>query len=151
MLIRPDDLRGAQVQDLLQEHLQSMTLYSPPQSIHALDLDALRHPQVTFWSVWQGEALLGCGALQELTPQHGEIKSMRTAAAHRRKGVARAMLEHIIGEARRRGYARLSLETGSNPAFAPAQALYASQGFVYCEPFAGYVPDPYSVFMTREL
>jgi len=149
--IRPDDLRGAQIRELLQEHLHGMTLYSPPGSIHALDLDALRRPEVSFWTAWQGEQLLGCGALQELDRQHGEIKSMRTAGAHRRQGVAQAMLEHIIGEARRRHYTRLSLETGSHPAFAPAHALYASQGFAFCEPFANYVPDPYSVFMTRAL
>jgi len=149
--IRPDDLRDARVQALLREHLQSMTLYSPPGSIHALDLEALRRPEVTFWSAWQGEELLGCGALQELDRRHGEVKSMRTAEAHRRKGVARVMLEHVIDEARRRGYERLSLETGSHPAFAPAHALYASKGFVFCEPFANYVPDPYSVFMTCTL
>ena len=151
MLIRPDDLRGAQIQNLLQEHLQSMALYSPPESIHALDLDALRRPEVRFWTAWEGEVLLGCGALAELDRQHGEVKSMRTAGAHKRKGVAQAMLEHIIEEARRRRYTRLSLETGSNPAFAPAHALYASRGFSFCEPFAPYVPDPYSVFMTRVL
>lgn len=151
MLIRPDNLRGAQIQNLLQEHLQSMTLYSPPESIHALDLDALRRPAVTFWSAWEGAVLLGCGALTELGRQHGEVKSMRTADAHKRKGVARAMLEYIIEEARRRRYTRLSLETGSNAAFAPAHALYASRGFAFCEPFAPYVPDPYSVFMTRML
>jgi putative acetyltransferase len=149
MLIRPDDLRGAQIQNLLQEHLQSMTLYSPAGSIHALDLDALRRPEVTFWAAWEGDKLLGCGALMELDPRHGEIKSMRTARTQLRKGVARAMLTHIIDEARRRGYTRLSLETGSNPAFMPAQELYASFGFDYCEPFAQYRPDPYSVFMTR--
>jgi putative acetyltransferase len=151
MIIRPDDLRGAQIHKLLQEHLQSMTLYSPAESIHALDLDALRRPEVTFWSAWEGEELLGCGALQELDRQHGEIKSMRTANAHRRKGVAQAMLEHIIAEAQRRGYTRLSLETGSHAAFAPAHALYAAKSFSFCEPFASYVHDPYSVFMTRVL
>jgi putative acetyltransferase len=149
MLIRLDDLRGRQIERLLQEHLQSMTLYSPVESIHALDLDELRRPEVTFWSAWDADELLGCGALVELDPRHGEIKSMRTARAHLRKGVARAMLDHVIGEARRRGYARLSLETGTNPAFAPARELYASFGFGYCEPFAQYRPDPYSVFMTR--
>jgi putative acetyltransferase len=151
MLIMPDDLRGAQIHNLLQEHLRSMTRYSPAESIHALDLEALRRPEVTFWSAWQDEVLLGCGALQELDRQHGEIKSMRTATAHLRKGVAQAMLEHIIAEARRRRYTRLSLETGSHAAFAPAHALYAGQGFSFCEPFASYVPDPYSVFMTRVL
>jgi putative acetyltransferase len=149
MLIRVDDLRGPQIQRLLQEHLQNMTLYSPAESIHALDLDELRRPEVTFWSAWDEAELLGCGALLELDRRHGEIKSMRTARAHLRKGVARAMLDHIIGEARRRGYERLSLETGTNPAFTPARELYASFGFGYCEPFAQYRPDPYSVFMTR--
>jgi putative acetyltransferase len=149
LLIRVDDLRGPQIQRLLQEHLHSMTLYSPPESIHALDFDELRRPEVTFWSAWEEGELLGCGALMELDRQHGEIKSMRTVRAHLRKGVARTMLNHIIDEARRRGYARLSLETGTNPAFAPARELYASFGFVYCEPFAQYLPDPYSVFMTR--
>lgn len=149
MLIRADDLRGPQIQQLLQEHLHSMTLYSPPESIHALDFDELRRPEVTFWSAWEEGELLGCGALVELDRRHGEIKSMRTARGHLRRGVARTMLTHILGEARRRGYARLSLETGTNPAFAPARELYASFGFVYCEPFAQYLPDPYSVFMTR--
>jgi putative acetyltransferase len=147
--IRIDDLRGSQIQQLLQEHLHSMTLYSPPESIHALDFDELRRPEVTFWSGWDEGELLGCGALMELGPRHGEIKSMRTTRAHLRRGVARAMLKHIIGEARRRGYARLSLETGTNPAFMPARELYASFGFEYCGPFAQYRPDPYSVFMTR--
>jgi putative acetyltransferase len=149
MLIRVDDLHGPQIRQLLQEHLQSMTLYSPAESIHALDLDELRRPEVTFWSAWHEDELLGCGALVELDPRHGEIKSMRTARAHLRRGVARTMLDHIIGEARRRGYRRLSLETGTNPAFAPARELYAGFGFAYCEPFAQYRPDPYSVFMTR--
>lgn len=149
MLIRVDDLRGPQIQQLLQEHLHSMTLYSPAESIHALDFDELRRPEVTFWSAWEEGELLGCGALVELDRRHGEIKSMRTARGHLRRGVARTMLTHILGEARRRGYARLSLETGTNPAFAPARELYASFGFVYCEPFAQYLPDPYSVFMTR--
>lgn len=151
MIIKRDDLSGSAIQDLLREHLQSMTLYSPAESIHALDLEALRRPEVTFWTVWEGDLLLGCGALQTLDPYHGEVKSMRTAGSHRRKGAARAILEHIIAESRRRGYRRLSLETGSNAAFAPAHALYASHGFSFCEPFAPYEPDPYSVFMTRTL
>ena len=151
MLIRIDDLRGPQIQQLLQEHLHSMTLYSPPGSIHALDLEALRRPEVTFWTAWREGELLGCGALKELESRHGEIKSMRTARAQLRQGVARIMLNHIIDAARRRGYVRLSLETGTNPAFTPARELYASFGFSYCEPFAQYLPDPYSVFMTRAL
>lgn len=151
MHIRIDDLQGPEIRQLLGEHLHSMTLHSPPESIHALDLDRLRAPDVTFWTSWEGADLLGCGALKELDPSHGEIKSMRTASRHLRRGVARALLAHILDEARRRGYARVSLETGTAAAFEPAQRLYASAGFACCEPFAGYVEDPYSVFMTRDL
>ncbi len=151
MKIIIDDLKGPEIQALLQEHLDNMKLYSPPESIHALDLEALRRPEITFWTVWENGELLGCGALKELDAQHGEIKSMRTSARHRRKGVARAMLAHILEEARRRGYRRLSLETGSHEAFAPARSLYAALGFIYCEPFGDDQPDPNSVFMTREL
>jgi putative acetyltransferase len=146
-----DNLSGEQVHELLTEHLQSMFLHSPPESVHALDLDALRQPQITFWTVWEGTELLGCGALKELDSVHGEIKSMRTAAAHLRKGVARNMLAHILAEARRRGYRRVSLETGSAEAFRPARSLYETFGFQYCEPFDGYVEDVFSVFMTLEL
>jgi putative acetyltransferase len=116
-----------------------------------LDLNELRKPEITFWTAWSADVLLGCGALKELTSRHGEIKSMRTAYAHRRKGVARAMLTHIIEEARKRSYNRLSLETGSMQAFEPAQELYARFGFIYCRPFADYIEDPNSVFMTRVL
>ena len=126
-----------------------MRAISPPESVHALDLDGLRRPEITFWTAWSGNALLGCGALKELSPDHGEVKSMRTARAHRRSGVARAMLAHIVAAARRRGYQRLSLETGSMAEFAPARSHYERFGFRYCEPFAGYVDDPNSVFMTR--
>jgi putative acetyltransferase len=136
---------------LLEEHLQSMALHSPPESIPALDLAGLKRPEMTFWSVWQDGDLLGCGALKELDARHGEIKSMRTAAAHLRKGVARRLMVHLIEEARRRSYERLSLETGSMDAFAAARNLYASFGFEECGPFGDYVLDPYSVFMTREL
>lgn len=151
MEIRRDDLHGPEIRALLEEHLRNMHEISPPESVHALDLDALRHPSVTFWSVWSGPALVGCGALKELDRAHGEVKSMRTAGTHRRQGVARAMLEHILREAATRSYHRLSLETGSQPAFAPAQCLYESFGFTYCPPFEGYVDDPHSVFMTRVL
>lgn len=151
MHIQRDDLSGSEIRELLEEHLSSMAALSPPESVNALDLDALRRPEITFWTVWSEGALLGCGALKQLDPAHGEIKSMRTANAHRRKGVAGAMLAHIVGEARRRGYARLSLETGSMAAFAPAQKLYARFGFDYCAPFADYVDDPNSVFMTCAL
>ena len=149
--IRADDLRGADVAALLQEHLDDMHRHSPPESVHALDLDTLRRPEITFWVVRDGDALLGCGALKQLDPRHGEIKSMRTANVHRGRGVGALMLEHIVAEARRRGYARLSLETGTPAAFDPARRLYARYGFVECGPFAGYAPDPYSTFMTLEL
>jgi putative acetyltransferase len=151
MQISIDDLSSPAVHALLEEHLRSMYETSPPESVHALDLTELRRPEITFWAVWEGEELLGCGALKELGPQHGEVKSMRTANAHRRKGVARAVLAHIIDEARRRSYSRLSLETGSMAAFEPARKLYESFGFTYCEPFADYVLDPNSVFMELEI
>jgi len=149
--IRRDDLRSPEIARLLREHLHSMTLHSPPESIHALDLEALRQPEITFWSVWQGTELMGCGAIKELDAGHGEIKSMRTASAHLRKGVAASLMRHILEEAGRRSYRRLSLETGSAEAFAPARSLYASFGFQFCGPFADYAEDPYSVFMTRGL
>ncbi len=151
MQIRVDDLQGPAIRALLEEHLRDMHAQSPPESVHALDIAALRRPEITFWTVWSDGALVGCGALKELTPSHGEVKSMRTARTHRRTGVGRAMLEHILAEARRRAYARLSLETGSMPAFAPARKLYESFGFGYCGPFADYVEDPNSVFLTKAL
>ena len=150
MQIREDDLRGSEIQNLIREHLQSMFEHSPPESVHALDLDALRSPDITFWSAWQDSELLGCGALKELDTAHGEIKSMRTARAHLRKGVASGILQHIINEAERRSYSRLSLETGSMVTFEPARSLYARFGFDYCGPFADYTKYPNSVFMTRE-
>jgi putative acetyltransferase len=151
MLIRPDSLTNPRVQALLQAHLSEMHSLSPPESVHALGIEALRGPDVTFWTAWAGGELLGCGALKQLSRTHGEIKSMRTAPAQRRKGVGRNVLMLIIGEARRRGYQRLSLETGSAPAFEPGRRLYQGLGFAYCPPFADYVHDPHSVFMTLEL
>ena len=153
MEIKIDNLTSPEVHQLLQEHLRGMAQLSPPESIHALDLDGLRKPEITFWTAWEGDALLGCGALKALDPdaQHGEVKSMRTAATHLRKGVAGKILNHIVEEARRRRYRRLSLETGSMAGFEPARQLYSNAGFSYCGPFAGYVEDPHSVFMTREL
>lgn len=151
MIIKPDDLRGAEIALLLQEHLSSMQALSPPESVHALDIEALRQPDITFWSAWEGAALCGCGALKQLGDQHGEVKSMRTAAGQRRAGVASKILLQIIEEARQRGYRRLSLETGSMKAFEPAHALYASFGFELCAPFGDYAEDPNSVFMSREL
>ena len=151
MHIRLDDLTGPDIIQLLREHLQGVAQHSPPESIHALDLDDLRRPDITFWSVWNDSQLMGCGALKELDRQHGEIKSMRTSASHLRKGVAARLIQHILDEAGRRGYERVSLETGSLEGFAPARRLYARFGFVTCGPFAGYVEDPNSVFMTRTL
>ncbi len=151
MRILIDDLEGTEIRGLLSEHLQAMEQTSPPESRHALDLAGLRYPDVTFWSIWDGAELAGCGALKELDATHAEIKSMRTAAAHLRKGVASKMLEHLIAEARRRGYRRLSLETGSMAYFEPARKLYASFGFVPCAPFGNYKEDPNSVFMTKLL
>ena len=151
MEIRLDDLSGAEIRALLAEHLRNMHQLSPPESVHALDLTALHKPDITFWTAWSDRELLGCGALKELTPEHGEIKSMRTAAAHRGKGVGRAMLQHIMAEARGRSYVRLSLETGSMAAFEPARRLYESFGFTYCPPFADYAEDPNNVFLTRTL
>jgi putative acetyltransferase len=149
--IRVDDLSGPEIARLLEEHLRNMHELSPPESVHALDLDALRRPEITFWSVRRDAELLGCGALKELDAHHGEIKSMRTATPHLRKGVAASLMRHILDEARRRAYRRLSLETGSMAAFAPARSLYASFGFLPCGPFADYANDPNSYFMTREL
>lgn len=152
MDIRLDrQLTDPRIIDLLQEHLRDMARHSPPESIHALDLAGLRRPELSFWTVWDGADLLGCGALKQLNGDHGEIKSMRTANAHRRRGVAAAMLRHLVDEAAARSYRRLSLETGSMAAFEPARRLYASFGFAFCAPFADYVDDPNSVFMTRLL
>jgi putative acetyltransferase len=151
MRIRLDDLSGPEVQALLSEHLTNMRLLSPPESVHALGIEALRGPGIAFWTAWEEADLLGCGALKELDPLHGEVKSMRTSSAHRRKGVARHILTHIIEVARDRSYTRLSLETGSMQAFEPARRLYTSFGFTYCPPFADYLEDPNSVFMTLML
>ena len=151
MKIELDDLSRPAIHELLREHLRNMHELGPPESVHALDLDKLRRPEITFWSAWEGEDLLGCGALMELDPRHGEVKSMRTPAARRRTGAGRALLMHIIETARARGYERLSLETGSVAAFVPAHRLYESAGFVRTGPFASYAEDPNSVFMTLAL
>lgn len=151
MEIRLDDLSGEAIAAFLDEHIRDMRATSPPESKHALDLDGLRQPAITFWIVWDGDVIAGCGALKELDRGHGEVKSMRTAVAYRGQGVASLLLEHIISEAQRRGYERLSLETGSMPFFAPARRLYARFGFAPCGPFAGYTTDPNSAFMTKGL
>ncbi len=149
--IRADDPGNPALLALLREHHGDMLRHSPPESVHALDEAALRHGGVDFFSAWRDGRLAGCAALKPLHARHAEIKSMRTAAHSLRQGVATALLAHLVAEARRRGYARLSLETGSMDAFAPARALYARHGFVECGPFADYVEDPYSVFMTLDL
>ena len=148
MRIIVDDLSGNEIRALLETHFAGMLASSPPESCHFLDFDGLNAPDVTFWSIWDGDALAGCGALKELTPEHGEVKSMRTHADHLRKGVGAKMLTHIISQARDRGYHRLSLETGSSADFAPALALYEAHGFEYCAPCGDYVEDPFSRFMT---
>lgn len=151
MRVDVDDPARADVVALLEEHLRNMHELSPPESVHALDIAGLQSPDITFWSVREGPTLLGCGALKELDPEHGEIKSMRTPASLRRLGAGRAILRHILQEARARGYRRLSLETGAMDAFVPARTLYETFGFTYCGPFADYRPDPNSVFMTLTL
>ncbi len=149
--IHLDDLSGPEIRSLLEEHLAHMRSISPPDSVHALNIDALRRPGIWFWTAWHADSLAGCGALKEINPQHGEIKSMRTAAQFRGRGVARMMLAHLIEAARERGYTQLSVETGSQPEFEPACRLYGRSGFEFCPPFEGYVEDPHSVFMTRRL
>ena len=151
MEIRVDDLTGPEIAMLLQAHLDALTTITAKGSMHALDLAALRKPEITFWSAWSGPELLGCGALKELNPEQAELKSMRTAAAHLRKGVASAMVRHIIAEARQRKYRRLYLETGASGHFTAAHHLYAKCGFTRCGHFEGYGPDPNSVFMMLDL
>ncbi|MGA0571738.1 GNAT family N-acetyltransferase [Variovorax sp. VNK109] len=152
MQIQTDDPERADVLALLEEHLRHMHALSPPESVHALDPKKLKTPDITFWTARDADGLLlGTGALRELDETHGEVKSMRTPDALRRRGAGRAMLVHIVEEARRRGYARLSLETGSQDGFAPARRLYASAGFVPCGPFGDYTDDPNSAFMTLAL
>lgn len=149
--IKRDHLTNNEVIELVSSHLQGMNLHSPSESIHALNIESLKQRDITFWSVWEDSQLAGCGAIRELDEHHGEIKSMRTVTAHLRKGIAKELLQYIINEAKKRGYRRLSLETGSAPAFEPARELYASFGFYECEPFSTYKEDPYSVFMTKKL
>ncbi len=151
MKIETDDLSRPAIHALLEEHLRGMHALGPPESVHALDLEKLRRPDITFWSAWEGELLLGCGALMALGNGHGEVKSMRTPDARRRTGAGRALLMHIIETARARGYERLSLETGSVAAFVPAHRLYESVGFVRTGPFGDYTEDVNSVFMTLPL
>ncbi|GAA0299645.1 GNAT family N-acetyltransferase [Sphingomonas oligophenolica] len=151
MRIVRDDLTHPDVVALIELHLRSAFENSPPGSVFALDLSGLRDPAVTLWSAWDGEALLGMGGLKQLDAGHGEVKSMRTAPAHLRRGVAATMLDHLIAEGRRRGYSRLSLETGSNAPFAPARAMYERAGFTSCGPFADYRDEAFSRYYTLTL
>ena len=146
-----DDLTGPQIARFLDEHVAEMLSITPPESKHALDLETLREPGITFWSVMDGGSVVGCGALKRLDARHAEVKSMRTKPARQQSGIASLLLEYVITEARRMGFTRLSLETGSTGFFLPARKLYEKFGFEYCGPFADYQPDPHSVFMTRTL
>lgn len=151
MLIKIDDLSSPEVAKLLTDHMRDMHLASPPESVHALDLEKLRQPEITFWTIWEGDKLAGCGALKKLNAQHAEIKSMRTSEEFRCRGIATQLLQHILDEAKQRGYLKLSLETGPMQYFAPARSLYERFGFKLCAPFADYKDDPYSVFMSKDI
>jgi putative acetyltransferase len=149
--IRMDDLAGEATRALIAFHLDGMHDTSPPESVHALDIDGLRHPSVTFWSAWIDGELAGIAALKSIDAERGELKSMRVDDRFRGSGVGRALLRHLMAEARGRGMTSLWLETGSPDDFVPAQRLYESEGFARCGPFEGYSDDPFSVFMTRTL
>ena len=149
--IVPDDLSGPEILALLQLHLDEMHQWSPPESVHAMPAERLRQPDVAFFSAWDGDRLAGCGAIKHLDADHGELKSMRASPEYRGRGVGRAILDHLLAEARARGYARVSLETGRPDPFLPAQALYRANGFAECAPFGSYVADDFSLCMTRVL
>jgi putative acetyltransferase len=151
LTLRIDDLSGEPVRRLLALHLAAMHQHSPPEAVHALDLSGLQTPQITVWTAWRGEALAGIGAMKDLGGGHAELKSFRTHPDHLRQGVAAAILDHVIGEARLRGLKRLSLETGRGDAFEPALALYRSRGFASGTLFADYPPSDFSQFLHLEL
>jgi putative acetyltransferase len=151
MKIVVDDLQGPEIAALLEEHLAEMRSITPLESKHALDLESLRVPEITFWTVWDGDQLVGCGAIKRLDAEHAELKSMRTTRARQGGGVGSLLLEHIVAQAQSMGFTRLSLETGSAEFFEPARRLYQKYGFAFCEPFADYRLDPHSVFMTRTI
>lgn len=149
--IREDDLSGTEIAALLQLHLDEMHRWSPPESVHAMPIERLRAPDVTFYAAWDGARLAACGALKQLGAGHGELKSMRAHPDYRGRGAGKAMLAHLMAEAQTRGYHRVSLETGRPEAFLPARRLYESHGFAECPPFGDYTEDPFSICMTRTL
>jgi putative acetyltransferase len=151
MEIKVDDLSGVEIAEFLEEHIREMKSISPPESKHALDLEGLRKSEIILWTVWDDGRLIGCGAIKELDADHAEIKSMRITTYCRGKGIASILLQHILNEAKLRGYQRISLETGSMPFFEPARNLYAKYGFEHCAPFSIYGEDPNSIFMTKKL
>jgi putative acetyltransferase len=151
LVFRVDDLSGEPTRELVARHLVGMHASSPAESVFALDVDGLTSPAVTFFSGWRGDHLVAIGALKSLDEENGELKSMRVADTHLGTGAGRAMLRHLIGEARARGMRTLWLETGSTDDFQPALRLYASEGFTECGPFGDYPENPFSVFMTLTL
>ena len=151
LLVVEDDLTGAAIKALLQDHFANMHAITPPGSAHVLDIERLRSPDITFWSAWEGDRLMGCGALKALDAKRGEVKSMRTVETYRRSGVGSTIVNHMIGVAKQRGYAQLYLETGSFPAFQAARSFYEKHGFEYTTPFDQYKEDPNSVFMSKRL
>jgi putative acetyltransferase len=146
-----DDLTGDDIAGLLRYHLDEMHHFSPPCIVHAMPIERLREPDVSFWSAWDGDRLAACGALKQLDARHGEIKSMRAAPGYRGKGAGREILRHLLAEAKARGYGRVSLETGSTEHFLPARGLYAAHGFTECGPFGAYMENPFSIFMSKAL
>ena len=151
IVMRIDDLSSDESQSIVREHLAGMLDNTPIESVHALPLDKLRQPHITFWTAWAGSELCGCGALKTLDKQHGEVKTMRTRPMFLRQGVGQAVLSQIVTEANSRGLKRLSLETGSSESFTAARSMYFKNGFEICGPFGDYQLDPHSVFMTRQL
>ena len=151
MKIIVDDLTSPEIAAFLEEHIEEMREVTPPQSKHALDLPGLQKPEVTFWTMMDGDVIAATGVMKAFDAEHAEVKSMRTRPTLKRQGIATTMLQHIISEARKRGFKRLSLETGSFEFFAPARALYEKNGFGYCGPFGDYEEDPNSVYMTLKL
>lgn len=149
--VKVDDLADGAVAKLLQQHLEEMRRYSPPESIHALDVAALTQPSLTFWSAWVGGDLAGCGALKQMDASQSEIKSMRTSKQYLRRGVAAQLLECMLAEAKARSYQTVSLETGTDDAFIPARKLYERFGFTECGPFGDYSLDPFSTYYTKLL